>query len=591
MKHIFLLGFIFCNTTIGLNAQTGIGTTTPNASAKLDVYSTNKGFLPPRVTLTSATDATTIASPAEGLLVYNLGSVGLQAGYYYWNAANWANIATATSAGNGVTAMDMVKLYGEAYSTAAGKISETNGYSFTVPVSGKYLFDFSSGAYALNVSFSMTFKVRQGTTDIGTDVQTSYNGGTHSEYNGKVEVNLQAGTSYNVYVTSNGVRNSYDYDRVYMKLVAGNLPVTGQSVDYVSVGAIYQTAVGDNRDLIFTQNFGGNIPYNTSTGVFTLAANKTYLFQAQIRSNTPSAAGNYIEYGFVDATTNVLLINGTQTITSSTTSTAGFGSNPVINFIYTPTTNQTVKIRTTANSIGTQTLQSGTVNITQIGSSAIVNPWVLSGSTAYNTTGNVGIGTSAPAYSLDVSGTAKLSTTPSITTATSVLVKDPTTSQISEQPISFITGVAKFIRNTSQSTITNGTTLILNSTAVNTISNYVSLNTGTGVVTLQPGTYELNGSLGAGTTSNGGDNRAYGLFHNGTAYVGSGSVTESGPAGNHNSMPQNNANHIITVAVGQTATISLKALTAVNISTISDTGDYGANADAGRAWVVVRKYN
>ena len=591
MKHIFLLGFIFCNTTIGLNAQTGIGTTTPNASAKLDVYSTNKGFLPPRVTLTSATDATTIASPAEGLLVYNLGSVGLQAGYYYWNAANWATIATATSAGNGVTAMDMVKLYGEAYSTAAGKISETNGYSFTVPVSGKYLFDFSSGAYALNVSFSMTFKVRQGTTDIGTDVQTSYNGGTHSEYNGKVEVNLQAGTSYNVYVTSNGVRNSYDYDRVYMKLVAGNLPVTGQSVDYVSVGAIYQTAVGDNRDLIFTQNFGGNIPYNTSTGVFTLAANKTYLFQAQIRSNTPSAAGNYIEYGFVDATTNVLLINGTQTITSSTTSTAGFGSNPVINFIYTPTTNQTVKIRTTANSIGTQTLQSGTVNITQIGSSAIVNPWVLSGSTAYNTTGNVGIGTSAPAYSLDVSGTAKLSTTPSITTATSVLVKDPTTSQISEQPISFITGVAKLIRNTSQSSISNGTTIILNSTAVNTISNYVSLNTGTGVITLQPGTYELNGSLGAGTTSSGGDNRAYGLFHNGTAYVGSGSVTESGPAGNHNSMPQNNANHIITVAVGQTATISLKALAAVNISTISDTGDYGANADAGRAWVVVRKYN
>ena len=591
MKHIFLLGFIFCNTTIGLNAQTGIGTTTPNASAKLDVYSTNKGFLPPRVTLTSTTDATTIASPAEGLLVYNLGSVGLQAGYYYWNAANWATIATATSAGNGVTAMDMVKLYGEAYSTAAGKISETNGYSFTVPVSGKYLFDFSSGAYALNVSFSMTFKVRQGTTDIGTDVQTSYNGGTHSEYNGKVEVNLQAGTNYNVYVTSNGVRNSYDYDRVYMKLVAGNLPVTGQSVDYVSVGAIYQTAVGDNRDLIFTQNFGGNIPYNTSTGVFTLAANKTYLFQAQIRSNTPSAAGNYIEYGFVDATTNVLLINGTQTITSSTTSTAGFGSNPVINFIYTPTTNQTVKIRTTANSIGTQTLQSGTVNITQIGSSAIVNPWVLSGSTAYNTTGNVGIGTSAPAYSLDVSGTAKLSTTPSITTATSVLVKDPTTSQISEQPISFITGVAKLIRNTSQSSISNGTTIILNSTTVNTISNYVSLNTSTGLVTLQPGTYELNGSLGAGTTSNGGDNRAYGLFHNGTAYVGSGSVTESGPAGNHNSMPQNNANHIITVAVGQTATIPLKALTAVNISTISDTGDYGANADAGRAWVVVRKYN
>jgi hypothetical protein len=57
-----------------------IGTTTPDASAKLEVSASNKGFLPPRVTLTSASDTTTIASPATGLLVYNVGSSGLQAG-------------------------------------------------------------------------------------------------------------------------------------------------------------------------------------------------------------------------------------------------------------------------------------------------------------------------------------------------------------------------------------------------------------------------------------------------------------------------------------------------------------------------------
>ncbi len=266
---------------------------------------------------------------------------------------------------------------------------------------------------------------------------------------------------------------------------------------------------------------------------------------------------------------------------------------------YTPTVNTTVYLRV-INVNGSVTAYAPSVasgyssswaSIQQVGSSAFVNPWTLSGTNTYNTTGNVGIGTNAPAYSLEVNGTTKLVTTPPITTATSVLVKDPTTSQISEQPISFITGVAKFIRNTSQSSITANTTLILNTTIANTISNYVSLNTSTGVITLQPGTYELNGSLGAGTTSNAGDNRAYGLFHNGTAYVGSGSVTESGPAGNYNSMPQNNANHILTVPVGQTATISLKTQSVANISTISDTGDYGATADAGRAWVVVRKYN
>jgi len=81
-------------------AQTGIGTTSPDASAKLEVNSSNKGFLPPRVTLTSQTDNTTIANPATGLLVYNTGNnPNLVAGYYYWNGSNWATIATSTGSG------------------------------------------------------------------------------------------------------------------------------------------------------------------------------------------------------------------------------------------------------------------------------------------------------------------------------------------------------------------------------------------------------------------------------------------------------------------------------------------------------------
>ena len=64
---------VFIILSIGVfanaSAQTGIGTTTPDPSAKLDVSSTNKGFLPPRVTLTSTTDIITIPNPATALLV------------------------------------------------------------------------------------------------------------------------------------------------------------------------------------------------------------------------------------------------------------------------------------------------------------------------------------------------------------------------------------------------------------------------------------------------------------------------------------------------------------------------------------------
>ncbi|MDQ0068155.1 hypothetical protein [Chryseobacterium lathyri] len=60
----------------------GIGTIAPNTSSALEVNSANRGFLPPRVTLTSATDATTIPTPATGLTVYNLGNAALEAGLY-----------------------------------------------------------------------------------------------------------------------------------------------------------------------------------------------------------------------------------------------------------------------------------------------------------------------------------------------------------------------------------------------------------------------------------------------------------------------------------------------------------------------------
>lgn len=231
IKHLLLL--VVFSLSMQLFAQTGIGTTSPNPSAKLEIFADNKGFLPPRVLLTSATDNTTVPNAAEGLLVYNKGTLGLQAGYYYWNGANWATIATAAIAGTGVASSDMVKLYSEAYSAAVGKIAHTNGYTFTVPVSGRYLFDFACSGFG---NATIYFKVRQGTTDLASDFQTSDNNNVHVEYNGKLEVNLQVGTTYNVFLSTSGYMNSGDYNRVYYKLVAGNLPINQYTLGDVKTG-------------------------------------------------------------------------------------------------------------------------------------------------------------------------------------------------------------------------------------------------------------------------------------------------------------------------------------------------------------------
>ncbi|WP_048510926.1 hypothetical protein [Chryseobacterium sp. FH2] len=78
------------------NGSVGIGTNTPNASAILDINvdglpsGNKKGFLGPKVALTSQTDQVTIPSPATGLLVYNLGTGGLTYnGYVFWNGTEW----------------------------------------------------------------------------------------------------------------------------------------------------------------------------------------------------------------------------------------------------------------------------------------------------------------------------------------------------------------------------------------------------------------------------------------------------------------------------------------------------------------------
>ncbi len=89
MKRLFLL---FALITITTNAQVGIGTTTPNASAQLDVKATNKGVLIPRMT---QAQRNAIASPATSLLIYQTSAA---AGYYYYNGSQWIKLATGANA-------------------------------------------------------------------------------------------------------------------------------------------------------------------------------------------------------------------------------------------------------------------------------------------------------------------------------------------------------------------------------------------------------------------------------------------------------------------------------------------------------------
>ena len=85
MKKLIFVLPIFVLLQLCLYAQVGIGTATPDASAKLDIASTTQGLLPPRMT-TVQRDA--IVSPATGLVIFNTTTNGLE----FKSSTGWVSL-------------------------------------------------------------------------------------------------------------------------------------------------------------------------------------------------------------------------------------------------------------------------------------------------------------------------------------------------------------------------------------------------------------------------------------------------------------------------------------------------------------------
>ncbi len=100
MKRTLLLSIFMMGTFAISKAQVGIGTLTPDGSAELDITSTDKGILIPRVTLTGTGDTSTISgTEANGLMVYNTATAGsgltaVTPGFYFWGGSQWVRFTS-----------------------------------------------------------------------------------------------------------------------------------------------------------------------------------------------------------------------------------------------------------------------------------------------------------------------------------------------------------------------------------------------------------------------------------------------------------------------------------------------------------------
>ncbi|PWK17396.1 hypothetical protein [Xanthomarina spongicola] len=86
-------------TSTALSAQVGIGTTSPNADALLDIdASTNVGgLLLPRVSLTQTTNFAPLTAHVQGMSVYNTATANdVTPGQYYNDGTKWVRVEEST---------------------------------------------------------------------------------------------------------------------------------------------------------------------------------------------------------------------------------------------------------------------------------------------------------------------------------------------------------------------------------------------------------------------------------------------------------------------------------------------------------------
>lgn len=276
MKKIFFIFsiLIFVNY---VKAQTGIGTTTPDASAKLEVSSSNKGFLPPRVALTASNSASPISNPANGLMVFNTGTSGASPyqvvpGYYYWDGVGLKWVSISTTVGN----VQNQAIFRSTSSTTAGAAVASWNSRFNNIASGDL-------TITSNTSFVLSngiYKIQWGLPHQQT---STYNTMLLQEYTG-------------------GAWNSWLNDPNYATVANGGNTDWG--------GTTFMTDVIDcsssSRTLRFINNDGSRTLYNGASFII------TKLNPAITTSTTADNLGNHTATNNLNLNSNYISNDGTS---------------------------------------------------------------------------------------------------------------------------------------------------------------------------------------------------------------------------------------------------------------------------------------
>ena len=328
ISAVILLLFSFFSS--GLSAQMVIGGSTPSPSAILDLQSTSKGLLPPRM---STVQRNAITSPTKGLILFNTTENRIQinqgepdapvwknlstgealpdtgntnGNILYWNGTGWTRMAaglngqviqlqngvpTWSGAAFAMLTTDSASQVTSISATVGGNISSDGGGSITArgvaysnqsrPTLANSVLALGSGTGAFSgqltsLSASATYYIRAYATN---SAGTAY--GEERTFTTPAPSVPTLGTQVATGITQSGA------------ISGGNITSDGGSM-VTHRGVVYGTVPGPTLSNSFTQNGSGVGSFSSTLSG--LAPNTTYYVRAYATNSVGTAYGNEISF-------------------------------------------------------------------------------------------------------------------------------------------------------------------------------------------------------------------------------------------------------------------------------------------------------
>jgi len=262
MKKVYLLaiGTLLATATMAQKAATkdnvGIGTSTPDQSAVLDIQSANKGLLIPRLTVDQRNN---ISSPANGLMIYQTNE---KSGFYFYDGNAWKPMTGDEAKSVATLDINGWALDGNASATANKAAATTASFIGTpdgVPINFKIGATRAGSIQSTSNMFlgflSGNFTGSGGTNlGVGSNALRSFTTGNSNTAYGSNSLSSTTTGSLNLAMGSASLTNNISGN--------ANIAIGHASLFTNSVGI---NNVGIGTDALFNANSNGNTAVGKST--------------------------------------------------------------------------------------------------------------------------------------------------------------------------------------------------------------------------------------------------------------------------------------------------------------------------------------